>query len=214
MDLELIGVVRPPHLAAVNFRLRSGLTLVTGPDRECQAALVRLLALRWLPSAGRMIVQGQDLSHLSPAARSAFTRKIGFAPADTALPGHVRVRTALSYIGALWQVRGQAKVDAEIERWELGPLRRRPLGSLSPGERRRFVLAASLVMTPDLWILERPFEGLDIPGRTLVRQLILSASALGDAKPRHVVLVQDEDDDHTQDLPVQVRLHACDRRIG
>jgi ABC-type multidrug transport system ATPase subunit len=144
---------------------------------------------------------------MTPAARAAVTRKVGFAPADTVLPSHLRVRTALSYLAALWQVPGQARIDAEMERWDLVPLQRQRLGSISPGERRRFVLAASLVMSPDLWLLEHPFDGLDLPGRNLLRQLLISA-ALDGGNPRRVLLAHHDDDVKSLDLPAQTHLVA------
>lgn len=206
MEIELIAAGRSPHLEAANLRLPEGITLVVGPDRSAQGALLRLIALRWPPSSGRMRVEGRDVVRLSPAERAAYARRVGFAPADRELPSHLRVRSALRYLAALWQVAGTASAEREIERWGLAQVAHRRMGSLSPGERRRVVLAASLLMAPNVWLLEQPFDGLDMPGRLLLRHLLLGA-ALGGA-PRHVVLAQADADESVAHLPIRMRLCA------
>ncbi len=209
MDVELIGAARRPRLLSADLRLARGLSLIEGPDGQAQGELLRLLALRWPPSGGVMRVGGEDVRGLGPAQRSAYARRVGFAPGDAGLPEYPRVRTALRYLAALWQVGGVAKVDAEIERWRLDARQR--LGTLSPGERRRFILAASLLMSPELWLLERPFDGLDLPGRTLLRQLLV-ASAHAEP-PRHAVLAQLGEEADAAKLPVSARLWAERGRV-
>jgi ABC-type multidrug transport system ATPase subunit len=136
-----------------------------------------------------MRIGGRDVGSLAPLERLALRRRIGFAPGGADLPGHVTVERGLLYIAALWQVAGAAPVRREIARWDLGRVGRRPLGSLSPGERRRFILAASRVMDPELWLLERPYDGLDAIGRATVDALV--ADAFFGRGPVRTLLVAD-----------------------
>lgn len=207
MELELIDASYRPALKTTSLRVQPGLTLLGGTDRACQAALMRLLALRWKPTQGMILVDGRDASTLGPADRASFARKVGFAPAGTSLPGHLRVRSALVHLATLWQVPGQARVEAELDRWDLTSLQDESLGRLSPGERRRFVLAASLVMSPVLWLLEHPFQGLDLPGRNLLRHLLISTAHGGDS-PQYVVLAHDGYRLDFKDLLVRTSLSA------
>ena len=211
MDVQLKAAAHRPYLRRADFRLADGLTLLTGPDASARSQLVRLLALRWQPDDGEMLVGGEDVRSFTPERRSAYARRVGFAPGDGDLPNDLRVRQGLIYLAALWQVAGTARVDVEMERWGLGSVARRRLGSLSPGERRRFVLAASLLMEPELWLLEQPFDGLDVPGRTVLRDLLVSAG--GGRSPTRVVLSQAADDEATARLPLRVRLHAEHGRV-
>lgn len=206
MDIQLRAAAHRPHLQRADLRLRDGLTLLTGPDESARGELLRLVALRWPPDAGEMLVGGEDVRRLAPGRRSGYTRRIGFAPRDADLPPDLRVRQGLLYLAAIWQVVGTARVVAEMERWRLEAVAARRLGSLSPGEQRRFVLAASLLMEPRLWVLEQPFDGLDVPGRTLLRHLLVSVGS--GRGPSHILLSQAADDETTVLLPARARLYA------
>lgn len=211
MDIQLRAVAHRPHLRRADLRLCDGLTLLTGPDASARGELLRLIALRWQPDDGEMLVGREDVQRFTSARRSAYARTVGFAPSDGELLPDLGVRQSLLYLAALWLVAGTARVDAEMERWGLGPVAKRRLGSLSPGERRRFMLAASLLMEPELWLLEQPFDGLDVPGRTLLRNLLVSA---GDGRgPAHILLSQAADDEATARLPLRARLRAEDGQV-
>ena len=211
MDVELRSAARAPHLKAASFRLKPGLTVLEGDDGRAQAACLRLLALRWTPTAGHVVVEGRDMATMAPRERSRLARRIGLAPASRNLPPHLSVESALSYLASLWQVSARPAVARELDRWDLVRVRRVPLAGLSPGEQHRFVLAASLLMDPTVWLLEHPFRGLDVPGRTLLRHLLLEG-AIGETT-RRIVLVDEDVDLYGKGLLVASRLVASGGRI-
>lgn len=198
MDIRLIGDLgHPERREGGVFReealipVRDGVTFVTGPDGAAKKRLVRLLTLSTVPRPGILWLDGEDVHSLLPEARAQVRRRIGYAPGGTELPEQVPVRSGLKYLASLWRVPGTVSVQRELERWGLAGLSRRPLGSLSPGQRRRFVLAASLCMAPELWVLVEPLEGLDVPGRALLESLWVDAD-LGFGPSRHVVVVLED----------------------
>jgi len=156
---------------------------------------------------GSMLWDGREVGRLSPPDRSQLARRVGFAPSRAGLPLHVRVQQGLTYIATLWEMADRTSVEGEIRRWGLQHLRRRSLGGLSPGERQRFVLAASLLMSPDVWILEEPFNALDPSGRVLLRERIL-AIASDPTRARQVLVSGESPDDELSGLPVDTRLVA------
>lgn len=64
------------------------------------------------------------------------------------------------------------KADDLIERFRLNKLKGKPYNHLSQGERRRVLIARSLMNDPKLLILDEPCSGLDILSREQVLDLI------------------------------------------
>lgn len=178
MDLELRQVRLRPGIPALTHTFRPGLTVVEARDPRDTATLLRTLALRVRPKRGELRISGRSVWSLPAPEQVRVRRTIGFAPAGADLPDGIPVRAGLRYLAALWQVPPGSRADRELDRWGLSDLQDQPLGTLSFGERRRFILAASLVMDPALWILENPFDGLDLPGRTALSTL-LTGTRLG-----------------------------------
>jgi ABC-type multidrug transport system ATPase subunit len=202
MEIRLVAVDQPPTLRHLDLRIGAGVTCVRGNAAQC-ASLVRLLALRSPPRAGRVLLAGQDVYALPPARRADWRRRIGFAPAGWSLPETVAVGRGLAYLAALWQVPGLRAVRRELETWGLTGLEGRRLGDLSPGERRRFVLAASRVMNPEVWILERPYDGVDRAAAATLDMLVADVF-FGRGPVRTLVMA--DDSARAQRLPCHHRL--------
>jgi len=66
-------------------------------------------------------------------------------------------------------------IDAALERVDLSGLARSRFGDLSGGQRQRALLARALTTSPELLLLDEPFNGLDRPSRD---QLLRTISAL------------------------------------
>jgi molybdate transport system ATP-binding protein len=70
-------------------------------------------------------------------------------------------------------------MDAVVRRLGLEPLRRRRFMRLSFGERRKVLIARSLVRTPDLLILDEVWNGLDAEFQSELESLVTELSANG-----------------------------------
>jgi ABC-type molybdenum transport system ATPase subunit/photorepair protein PhrA len=83
-------------------------------------------------------------------------------------------------------------VSELIGRVGLEPLRGRTFTQLSFGERRKVLIARSLVRRPEVFILDEIWNGLDSGFRSALRLLLASMTAAGTTL---VAIAHDEDDD-------------------
>jgi len=75
-----------------------------------------------------------------------------------------------------------------IVRFGLHPILYRPVRSISSGEIKKVLLAKALASKPELLVLDNAFDGLDVPSRTALKELV-SQTLRGFSQ----VLVQDVD---------------------
>jgi ABC-2 type transport system ATP-binding protein len=74
---------------------------------------------------------------------------------------------------------GAEKLAALTEALSLGELRRARVATLSKGERKRLLLAAGLLTSQPLLLLDEPFDGLDLRQTREVMTLLRKESATG-----------------------------------
>ncbi len=94
----------------------------------------------------------------------AMRRRIGYIPEDRGLYPKMTVLSQLEYFGRLHGLRRQDARTASkqwLERLGLADRGDSQLQALSHGNQQRVQLAAALVFSPDLLVLDEPFAGLD-----------------------------------------------------
>ena len=154
-----------------SFALASGeVVAIVGPNGAGKSTLLRVLAGLLRPTAGRVLLDGEDLAALS---RSKVARRIAVVPQifDTLFPFTVREVVALGRTARLGAFgRGSAidmaAVDRAIGELELEALAARRIDRLSGGERQRAVLAMALAQETAVLLLDEPTVHLD-PGHQL-----------------------------------------------
>jgi ABC-2 type transport system ATP-binding protein len=91
-------------------------------------------------------------------------RRIGYLPEDRGLYPKMTVIAQLEYFAQLHGLKRKAAREAAtalLERLGLAERAKDKLQSLSHGNQQRVQLAAALVFSPDLLVLDEPFAGLD-----------------------------------------------------
>ena len=91
---------------------------------------------------------------------SALRREIGYVPQTPSVYLDLTVRENLRYFGRLIGAPAR-QVDEVIASVDLGRWADRPAGRLSGGQRVRVSLAAALLGSPGLLVLDEPTVGLD-----------------------------------------------------
>ena len=156
----------------VNFILEEGhIHALIGPNGAGKSTLINQLCGNLLPSEGRIIFAGQDVTRLAPAARVALG--LGRTFQVTSLLGEFTVHQNMA-VAVQARLGGNLRIfdrmTARREVWEetdelLGksPLGRRAdivVDDLSQGERKQLELLVSLAGRPKVLLLDEPMAGL------------------------------------------------------
>ena len=164
----------------VNLRVGAGeFVSVVGPTGCGKSTLLNVGAGLLLPSTGEVRVFGQPLIGINRRAGYMFQ-------SESLMPW----RSARQNVAAGLEFRGVADANTQADEW----LRRVGLGGfgdryphqLSGGMRKRVSLAQTLVLDPDIILMDEPFSALDIQTRQLMENEVL---ALWAAKRKAVLFI-------------------------
>jgi sodium transport system ATP-binding protein len=149
-------------LDAVGFKAEDGrITGLLGPNGAGKSTCLRILSTVLEADAGTARVGGIDLKADPLAAR----RVLGVLPHSSGLYQQLTGRENIEYYGRLHGLGERElarRVDALIERLELGAIAERKAKGFSQGERTKIALARSLVHDPQHLLLDEPTAGLDV----------------------------------------------------
>ncbi len=156
---------------------------VLGPSGCGKTTLLYLLAGLLFPTAGQIQVDGQPLARPRPQS-GLILQDYGLLPWNTLLDNvrlGLRIRRFYGPDGrhapaipeGTWE---DATLAARkwLERLGLAGLERKYPGQLSGGQRQRVAIARTLVLQPDLLLMDEPFSSLDAPTRLGLRDLTLA----------------------------------------
>ena len=141
-------------LDEVSLTLDSGSALaLLGPNGAGKSTLFGcLLRLTW-PTSGKILKKGKPISDFDAS-------DIGYVPERMALYPHRTVFENAVFFGALKGHSTEA-VEQQLERVGLLPASKRKVRELSKGMLQRLGLAIALCGSPELLVLDEPFNGLD-----------------------------------------------------
>ena len=131
-----------------------------GPSGSGKTTTLRLIAGFESPDAGRVLLEGVDVTRRPP-----FSRDVNTVFQDYALFPHLTVGDNVAYGLRVKRVpRGERKKrSAEaLELVRLGGLERRKPSQLSGGQRQRVALARAIVNRPRVLLLDEPLGALDL----------------------------------------------------
>jgi ABC-2 type transport system ATP-binding protein len=195
-----------------------------GPNGAGKTTTVRMLATLLRPDEGHARVAGHDVVQDAPAVRRLISLTGQFAALDKNL-------TARENLVLMARLRGRGRseaghaADGLIERFAIADFRNRLVKNLSGGERRRVDLAASLIDTPLVLVLDEPTTGLDPRSRQVVwstiRDLVADGVTLllttqyleeADALADRVILI-DRGREVAAGTPAQLKAQVGEQRV-
>jgi putative spermidine/putrescine transport system ATP-binding protein len=163
--LELVGLRKEfgPVVVAVDgvdLRAEPGefITLL-GPSGSGKTTILRLIAGFEAPTAGRVLLAGEDVSTLSPAKRG-----VGFVFQHYALFPHMSVADNVGYplrMRRVGKAERRQRVGRALELVQLEGLEERLPRELSGGQQQRVAFARALVFDPGVLLMDEPLGALD-----------------------------------------------------
>jgi ABC-type multidrug transport system ATPase subunit len=183
-----------------------------------------MLATLLQPDGGSARVNGYDIHSQSTQVRKTLSLTGQFAALDPNLTARENV-ILMARLHGRSRADASAATDALLERFDATEFADRLVKQLSGGQRRRVDLAASLVETPKLLVLDEPTTGLDPRSRQVVwstvRELVAEGITLllttqyleeADALADHIVLI-DHGHEIAKGTPSQLKSLVGDQRV-
>ena len=171
-------------LDGVSLEIRAGEAVaVMGPSGSGKSTLLNLVAGLDRPTAGSVLVHGEDLGRLSETRLALYRRKrIGmifqFFNLLDDLPALDNVALAAQLTGA--SARQARKRALELlDRLEIADRKDIYPASLSGGERQRVAVARALMNQPTLLLADEPTGALDTHSGEQVLDLLVDLNRLG-----------------------------------
>jgi NitT/TauT family transport system ATP-binding protein len=154
---------------------------VVGPTGCGKSTLLNVAAGLLEPSSGSVEVFGEPLTGINARAGYMFQ-------AEALMPW----RNAIGNVAAGLEFRGISEAEAAkaagewLKRVGLGGFENRYPHQMSGGMRKRTALAQTLILDPDIILMDEPFSALDIQTRQLMENEVL---ALWQAKRKAVLFI-------------------------
>jgi len=142
---------------------------LVGPTGCGKSSLLNLIAGLMMPSTGRVLSGGREISAINPDSSYMFQ-------ADALMPW----KSALSNVMLGPLLRGMPRKQAEgaarawLERVGLRGFEHRYTHQLSGGQKKRVAMAQALINEPPILLMDEPFSALDAQTRARMEQELLS----------------------------------------
>ncbi len=131
-----------------------------GPSGSGKTTCLRLIAGFEHPTAGAVLLDGQDVSRIP-----SYERNVNTVFQDYALFPHLSVLENIAYgpkVRGIAAATRNAKARGMLDLVQLGALAERRPAQLSGGQRQRVALARALINEPQVLLLDEPLGALDL----------------------------------------------------
>src|SRR6201995_4746462 len=152
---------------SVDFTVDHGsFFVILGPSGCGKTTTLRMIAGLELPTSGRILLDGEDVTALPASARD-----IAFVFQLFALYPHMNVRQNISFplrCQNLSRAEISRSVDEAAKLLRIDHLLDRRIGGLSGGDRQRVALGRAIVRRPKAFLMDEPLGALDAEFRRLM----------------------------------------------
>ncbi|ULA61994.1 MAG: sn-glycerol-3-phosphate import ATP-binding protein UgpC [Nitrospira sp.] len=171
-ELELCNISKSFRdltvLRDISLQVPNGsFTILLGPSGCGKSTLLRIIAGLDTQTTGQVLIDGNEVDHLPPAARD-----IAMVFQQYALYPHLSVRENLAFALKMRRVARHViddRIAEAAQLLEIQPLLDRKPKDLSGGQRQRVAMGRAIVRKPKLFLFDEPLSNLDAQLRTSMR---------------------------------------------
>lgn len=162
---------------------------IIGPNGAGKTAMLNCVNGFYKPQQGHIYFQGEDISNLPPDRRAALGISRAFqgiqvyptmTVLDTIMSGrHVHMKTNPFQAALYWpwahkeELAHRKVVEDIIDFLEIEPIRKKIIGELGYGLRKRVDLARALALEPKVLLLDEPMAGMNLEEKEDIARFIL-----------------------------------------
>jgi phospholipid/cholesterol/gamma-HCH transport system ATP-binding protein len=167
-------------LAGINLTMMPGTTtVILGASGSGKTVLMKHIMGLFKPDQGRVIVDGEDVSHMPRQKLSVFRTRMGMVFQSAALFDSMTVFENVAFPlrehTKLSEAEIQQKVQEKLAVVDLHDVERKFPAELSGGMRKRVGLARAIVREPKIVLYDEPTTGLDPLTTESVDEMIINA---------------------------------------
>ena len=149
-----------------------------GPNGAGKTTTIRMVAGVLRPSAGQVLVGGDDLARHPEKAKA----RLGYIPDRPYLYDKLSGGEFLRFVAGLWGRTGEAvaaRADRLLDLFQLTPWKDELIESYSHGMRQKILISSALIHQPELIVVDEPMVGLDPRAARLLKDLFRTFCAHG-----------------------------------
>jgi ABC-2 type transport system ATP-binding protein len=143
-----------------------------GPNGAGKSTTIRMLTGLIPPTSGSIELLGLKM----PDEGLEIKKKIGLVPDESLLFDRLTGGEFLEFVGRMYGLPRDVSIErakALLGLFQLEEAERKLIAEYSKGMRKRVAMAASLIHHPDLFLMDEPFEGVDVVGARLMKDILL-----------------------------------------
>jgi sodium transport system ATP-binding protein len=166
-------------LRGVSFEAAKGEIFgLLGPNGAGKTTTLRTICTLLTPDSGRIEVLGFDTRKAPAEVR----RRVGVVTAEIGVYPRLTARENITYFAQLSEVPDAeiaGRVDAVIERLDMGSFARQRAESLSSGQKQKVAIARAIVHDPPVLMFDEPTSNLDVLASKEIRDFMVEARERG-----------------------------------
>lgn len=159
----------------VEIQFRSLRNVLFGVSGSGKSSILKMIAGFYEPDSGKVVVNGRVLLDTKKGVNvPIYKRNVGYIPQEYTLFPHMDVEANILYGAKAKGLKlNKDRFDFLIELAGLKSLLKAYPHQLSGGQRQRVSLVRTLLIEPDILLLDEPFSALDRPIRDELKELLV-----------------------------------------
>jgi sodium transport system ATP-binding protein len=166
-------------LRGISFSAQPGEIFgLLGPNGAGKTTTLRIICTLLSPDSGKVEVLGFD----TRTAPQEVRKRVGVVTADIGVYPRLSARENIAYFAQLSGVPDadlKRRVDAVIERLDVGSFADQRAESLSSGQKQKLAIARAIVHDPQVLMFDEPTSNLDVLASRHVREFMVESKGRG-----------------------------------